>query len=67
MTTQLHLLNTEPEWKIPEATKEIGRRGLAEARAVLRSIPRRVDADAVVGSDTGPGNGPGDHHHPAAA
>lgn len=62
MTNQLHLLDDiEHDWRIPEATREIGRRGLAEARAVLRSIPRRHDVDHH--------DDRGDHHdhHPAAA
>ncbi|MFN8053037.1 MAG: hypothetical protein U0Q22_16445 [Acidimicrobiales bacterium] len=61
MTVQLLLIDTEPEWKIPETTRQIGRRGLAEARAVLRQIPRR---------DSGEGTGAaGDdaRQHPAAA
>lgn len=61
MTTQLHLLDDiEPDWRIPESTKEIGRRGLAEARAVLRSIPRRHVDDVDDVDDHGV-------HHPAAA
>jgi len=59
MTAQLILIDTdEPSWKIPEATREIGRKGLAEARAVLRSIPRREPADASADQH---------HSHPAAA
>jgi hypothetical protein len=54
MPVQLHLIeDSEPEWRIPEVTREIGRRGLAEARAVLRRIPRRDVED--------------DHQRPAAA
>ena len=46
MTAQLLLIDTDAQsWKIPEATREIGRRGLAEARAVLHAIPRRTPAD----------------------
>ena len=49
MTAQLTLIDTDaPSWKIPEATREIGRKGLAEARAILHSIPRRsVDDDGI--------------------
>jgi len=37
MATQLVLLDaTSPEWKLDRETREIGRRGLAHARAVLR-------------------------------
>jgi hypothetical protein len=42
MTTQLRLLDaTEVSWRLDERTKEIGRRGLAQARAVLQSVPVR--------------------------
>lgn len=60
MTAQLILIDTDDAstWKIPEATKQIGRKGLAEARAVLHAIPRRSE-DEVDGGDH--------HHHPAAA
>jgi hypothetical protein len=37
MATQLPLLDTpSPNWKLDRRTREIGRRGVAEARAVLR-------------------------------
>ena len=37
MTTQLRLLEThDTVWKLDERTREIGRRGLAQARAALR-------------------------------
>lgn len=52
MTAQLLLIDTdEPTWKIPEATREIGRRGLADARAVLHAIPRRVPIDETTPLD----------------
>lgn len=35
MEQQLTLLDTPPDWRIDERTKEIGRRGLAQARAAL--------------------------------
>lgn len=37
MKHQLTLLEAPPDWRIDERTKEIGRRGLAQARAVLQS------------------------------
>ncbi len=37
MKLQLTLLEAPPDWRIDERTKEIGRRGLARARAVLQS------------------------------
>ena len=42
MKQQLALLEAPPDWRIDERTKEIGRRGLAQARAALqRHSPRR--------------------------
>lgn len=72
MTVQLALLNTaEPAWKISEETREVGRRGLAAARAALHNTPRTRDlhTDAATAGTTGSGgtataaNG----HHSAAA
>lgn len=37
MARQLTLLDTPPAWRIDEATREVGRRGIAEARASLRA------------------------------
>ncbi|MCQ3809689.1 MAG: hypothetical protein KTV68_03950 [Acidimicrobiia bacterium] len=36
MKQQLMLLEAPPDWRIDERTKEIGRRGLAQARAALQ-------------------------------
>jgi hypothetical protein len=45
MTTQLRLLDPSPvSWKLDERTKEIGRRGLAQARAALGAVPVRPAA-----------------------
>lgn len=35
MARQLTLINTESPWRLDEKTREIGRRGLAQARAAL--------------------------------
>jgi hypothetical protein len=52
MERQLHLLEpTAPDWHLDEATKEIGRRGVAEAREALQrarqatAAQRRADGD----------------------
>ncbi len=37
MARQLTLLDTPPAWRIDEATKAVGRKGLAEARAALQA------------------------------
>jgi hypothetical protein len=45
MERQLHLLEPpEPDWHLDEATKEIGRKGVAEARQALQQA-RRVVAE----------------------
>ena len=36
MQRQLKLLDTPPTWRLDEATRELGRQGIAEARARLR-------------------------------
>ncbi len=35
MKQQLVLIETPPEWRLDESTREVGRRGLAEARQAL--------------------------------
>ncbi len=35
MKQQLVLIETPPEWRLDETTREVGRRGLAEARQAL--------------------------------
>jgi len=37
MARQLTLLYSPPAWRIDEATREAGRRGIAEARATLQA------------------------------
>jgi hypothetical protein len=37
MARQLTLLDSPPSWRIDEATREVGRRGVAEARATLQA------------------------------
>lgn len=48
MERQLTLIETESRWHLDDKTKEIGRRGLAEARAALASSrpvpPKRPSA-----------------------
>lgn len=48
MTTQLKLIETgEVDWRLDEHTKEIGRQGIARARAALRRAGAPVKADAA--------------------
>jgi hypothetical protein len=58
-SSQLRLLDTAdtPDWKLDDTTREVGRRGIAAARAALRSARRRQDGDG----------GDGGHGHPTAA
>jgi len=43
--------DNEPDWKIPEATKETGRRGIAEARAALKAIDEQRAAREAANQD----------------
>jgi hypothetical protein len=42
--THLPLADNGAEWKLDDRTREIGRRGLAEARAALAEAARRAAA-----------------------
>jgi hypothetical protein len=45
MERQLHLLELpEPDWHLDETTKQIGRKGVAEARQALQRA-RRITAE----------------------
>ena len=46
MATQLalRLESDEDDWRIDERTREVGRRGVAEARRVLAEVMRRSAA-----------------------
>ncbi|MGI8710449.1 MAG: hypothetical protein ACR2LA_05600 [Acidimicrobiales bacterium] len=43
MARQLTLIDTHPAWQLDDRTKEVGRRGLAAARAMLAE--HRPDGD----------------------
>ncbi|QYG92047.1 hypothetical protein HC251_06075 [Iamia sp. SCSIO 61187] len=46
MATQLDLLPpVDPDWRIDDETREVGRRGLAKARAALAEARARADRD----------------------
>jgi hypothetical protein len=55
MARQLTLLDTPPAWRIDEATREAGRRGIAEARASLRAA---LAAERSADAETTPGEHP---------
>jgi hypothetical protein len=40
MARQLQLLEQDPEWRLDEATRDTGRRGVADARAALQAARR---------------------------
>jgi hypothetical protein len=42
MARQLALLDTPPEWQIDDQTREVGRKGLAQARAALAAADRKA-------------------------
>jgi hypothetical protein len=44
MERQLVLLESENPWRLDEQTKEIGRRGVAEAREALRKAKQAAQA-----------------------
>jgi hypothetical protein len=42
MGVQLVLIDeAERDWRLDDETREIGRRGIAAAREILRAVPRR--------------------------
>jgi hypothetical protein len=45
MARQLALLDTPPEWHIDDQTREVGRAGLARARAALAAAAAHGQAD----------------------
>jgi hypothetical protein len=55
MERQLKLLDTidalEPEWQLDDSTKEVGRRGVAAARAALQHARRQARSQARVTPD----------------
>ena len=58
MARQLTLLDTPPQWQIDEATREAGRRGVAEARATLEAaITARRAAEAAQAARQHPSHG----------
>jgi hypothetical protein len=62
MERQLVLLETPVDWRLDERTREIGRRGVASARAALRST--RTDGDDP---DDGQHRGRPSRNHRSAA
>ena len=47
MARQLALLDTPPDWKIDERTRELGLAGIARARAALVAASRGAAAGAT--------------------
>jgi len=56
MARQLSLLDTPPSWRIDPATREVGRRGVAAARASLQ---------AALAAHHAPESTPGGREHPS--
>jgi hypothetical protein len=54
MARQLTLLDTPPAWRIDETTREVGRRGVAAARASLQAAIASQRASE-------PSNAPAEH------
>ena len=58
MARQLTLLDTPPAWRIDEATREAGRRGIAEARASLQAaLAAERSAEAASNGGEHPSHG----------
>ncbi len=46
-TNQLVLIDTSPDFRIDDRTKDLGRRGIAAAREALRSATKPADQAAA--------------------
>jgi len=58
MARQLTLLDTPPAWRLDEATREAGRRGIAEARASLQAaLAAQRSAEASTAGGEHPSHG----------
>ena len=51
MERQLALLEVPSDWKLDDETREIARRGVAEARQALREARRRAEQRALANAD----------------
>ncbi len=51
-TAQLKLIETERSWKLDRRTVEIGRAGLAQARAALAAATSSTDEELTSSIDT---------------
>ncbi|HZQ57997.1 MAG TPA: hypothetical protein VFA84_08175 [Acidimicrobiales bacterium] len=49
----LPLRLVDDDWRLDERTREVGRRGLAEARAALAAAARRTDRANLTGPRSG--------------
>ncbi|MGH9246211.1 MAG: hypothetical protein ACRD29_18255 [Acidimicrobiales bacterium] len=45
MARQLALIETEPDWRLDDDTREIGREGIAQAREALRAALQEARSD----------------------
>lgn len=56
MAHQLTLIELAPSWRLDDATREAGRRGVAEARATLQAAlaSRRPEDTGGSGASSGP-------------
>ncbi len=58
---QLILLDSQPDWRLDERTRRVGREGLARARAALQASRRSRSQDPPAGAEE-----PGATHRTAA-
>jgi hypothetical protein len=66
-TAQLALLERQPEWRLDEHTRRVGRQGLAEARAALAASTRARSQDPPVHAAAGSPPAPAVEHPAASA
>ena len=57
MARQLTLLDTPPAWRIDDSTREVGRRGVAAARASLQAAMAAQPTADAAGSQEHPSHG----------
>jgi hypothetical protein len=57
MTTQLTLIESESGWKLDESTRNTGRRGIADARAIVAAARTSRGSKAITTTAASAGDG----------
>ena len=66
MTMQLTLINTPKAWRLDKHTREVGREGVAKARAALREGRQRSPVTSTAHPPGRKGTGTSGQRRPAA-